>query len=221
MISPNQRFSFLTCISRCVAVTRQVLQDYKNMIQNNKRDLQDRLDEIEEKLKSLSLPFKPKVDTDREELQSIEERQSTILGLENCKQVSGYIELYQSEHVDGAGQSASSPEGNRAQTNLNMGVARQIAQDPLNSSLRKMNAASARLQQHLGRSEASLQRTGDPPVSDQVTSELQGIKEEKETISHCFTICSDASGISESARVNVFDSMDDAKQVVVSTVGGC
>ncbi|KAL2783105.1 hypothetical protein BJX66DRAFT_330830 [Aspergillus keveii] len=78
-----------------VAVTRQVLQDYKDMIQNTTTDLQERLNEIEDKLKSGCLTDKPSADISREELQKMEEeRQSTTLCLEICKQVSGYIELY-------------------------------------------------------------------------------------------------------------------------------
>ncbi|KAL4993359.1 hypothetical protein BDV10DRAFT_179361 [Aspergillus recurvatus] len=206
-----------------VAVTRQVLQDYKDLIQNTTADLQERLDEIEEKLKSSSLPDERNAGINREELQRIEEeRQSTTLCLEICKQVSGYLELYQFTRDDGAAQAASSPPDNKTQEHTKNSIARQIAQDSLTSCLQNMNAASARLQQHLSQLEASLQTTSDPPVSDQVTWELQKIKEEKETISHCLTICSDASSLSESTRVNVFEevtSMDDAKQVLVSTIG--
>ncbi|KAL4772509.1 hypothetical protein BDW60DRAFT_38738 [Aspergillus nidulans var. acristatus] len=206
-----------------VAVTRQILQDYKDLIKITTTDLQERLDEIEDKLKSSCLPDKPNVGIDHEEIQRIEEeRQSTTLCLEICKQVSGYLELYQFKRDDGAGQAASSPHDNKTQAHSKAGIARQIAQSSLTSCLQNMNAASARLQQHLNQLEASLQTTSGPPVSDQVTCELQKIKEEKETISQCLTICSDASSLSESTRVNVFEevtSMDDTKQVLVSTIG--
>ncbi|KAL2815326.1 hypothetical protein BJX63DRAFT_164281 [Aspergillus granulosus] len=205
-----------------VAVTRQVLQDYKDMIKNTTADLQDRLDEIEDKLKSSSLPDEPNTATSREEVQKIEEeRQSTTLCLEICKQVSGYIELYQFKR-DGVGQAASPPQDNKAQANPNLGIARQIAQNSLTSCLQNMNAASARLQEHLNQLEASLKSTGNPPASYQVTCELQRIKEERETISHCLNICSDASSLSESTRMNIFEdisSLDDAQQVMVSTIG--
>jgi hypothetical protein len=193
------------------------------MIQNTTTDLQERLSEIEDKLKSGCLPDKPSAGMNREELQKIEEeRQSTTLCLEICKQVSGYIELYQFKRDNGAGQAASSPHGQKTQAKANIGIARQIAQNSLTSCLQNVNAASARLQEHLKNLEASLQSTSDPTVSGQITCELQKIKEERETISHCLTICSDASSLSESSRVNIFEdvtSMDDAKQVLVSTIG--
>ncbi|KAJ0413235.1 hypothetical protein BJY00DRAFT_306460 [Aspergillus carlsbadensis] len=206
-----------------VAVTRQVLQDYKDMIQNTTTDLQERLNEIEDKLKSGRLSDKPSAEINREELQRIEEeRQSTKLCLEICKQVSGFIELHQLKRDNGAGQAASSPHDHKTQAKANIGIARQIAQNSLTSCLQNVNAASARLQEHLKNLEASLQTTSDPPVSRQITCELQKIKEERETISHCLTICSDASSLSESSRVNIFEdvtSMDDTKQVLVSTIG--
>ncbi|KAL4942945.1 hypothetical protein BDV06DRAFT_191021 [Aspergillus oleicola] len=205
-----------------VAVTRQVLQDYRDMIQNTTSDLQERLNEIEEKLNPKCFPDEPNAAIDSEELQKIEEeRQSATHCLEICKRVSGYIEQYQSERQDRIG-AAGSPHDNITHSNSNPSISRQIAQNSLNSCLQNINAASTRLQKHLSQLEASLRNSRDPPVSDQVTCELQKIKEEKETIAQCLNICTDATSLSESTRVNVFEdvaSQDDAQQVLVSTIG--
>ncbi|KAL2827135.1 hypothetical protein BDW59DRAFT_57913 [Aspergillus cavernicola] len=206
-----------------VAVTRQVLQDYKDMIQNTTSDLQERLNEIEENLNTSRSLVKLNTAINHEELQQIEEeKQSTKHCLQICKQVSGYIEQYQSECQNITGEASSSPYDNTIHTNSKFSLSRQIAQGSLISSLQNMTAASARLQQHLNQLEANLQSSKDPTVSNQATYELQKIKEEKETIAQCLNICADASSLSESARVNVFEdvtSLDDSQQVLVSTIG--
>ncbi|KAL4862208.1 hypothetical protein BDV12DRAFT_179146 [Aspergillus spectabilis] len=193
------------------------------MIQNTTSDLQERLNEIEEKLNASRFPDETNVAIDSEEIQKIEEeRQSTTHCLEICKQVSGYIEQYQSERQGRTGKAAGLPHENITHVNSNPSIAQQIAQSSLKSCLQNMDAASTRLQQHLNQLEASLRNSRDPPVSDQVTCELQKIKEEKETIAQCLNICTNASSLSESTRVNVFEdvaSMDDSQQVLVSTIG--
>ncbi|KAL4958695.1 uncharacterized protein BDV14DRAFT_186237 [Aspergillus stella-maris] len=201
-----------------VAVTRQVLQDYKDMIQNTTSDLQERLIEIEKTLSPNCFPDEPNAAIDSEELQKIEEeRQTATHCLEICKRVSGFIERYQSEPQSRRGEATGSPH-----TNSSSSISRQIAQNSLNASLENINAASSRLQKHLKQLEASLRNSRDPLVSDQATCELQKIREEKETIAQCLSICMDATSLSESTRVNIFEdvvSQDDAHQVLVSTIG--
>ncbi|KAL2862699.1 uncharacterized protein BJX67DRAFT_365821 [Aspergillus lucknowensis] len=207
---------------RTVAVTRQVLQEYKDMIQMTTSDLHDRLNEIEGKLSISQSRDDPGATISPEELQKIEdEKQSTAHCLDVCKQVSNYIEQYQSKYENRTG-GADGTHDTTSQTSPNPSRAQQIAQSYLKSCIQNMSAASNRLQDHLNQLEANLRSNKNPTVPDQVAGDFQKIKEERETIAQCLNICADASSISESSRVNVFEdvaSLDDTQQVLVSTIG--
>lgn len=199
-----------------------MLQEYKDMIQNTTSDLHDRLDEIQGKLSISQSLDDPGATISREELQKIEdEKQSTTHCLDVCKQVSDYIEQYQSKCENRTG-GADGTHDTTSPTNPNPSMAQQIAQGYLKSCILNMSAASNRLQDHLNQLEANLRSDKNPTVPDQVAGDFQKIKEERETIAQCLNICADASNISESSRVNVFEdvaSLDDAQQVLVSTIG--
>ncbi|KAL4885940.1 hypothetical protein BJY04DRAFT_119720 [Aspergillus karnatakaensis] len=70
-------------------------------------------------------------------------------------------------------------------------------------------------------------RTGEDPsapdaTSQQIAGDFQKIKEERETTSRRVAVGADASNLSKNSRVNVFEdvaSLDDAQQVLVSTIG--
>lgn len=201
-----------------------MLQNYKDMIHDTTSDLEDRLSEIEQKRTTSYSSEELATTINHEELRQIEEeKQSTTDCLQICRQVSGYIEQYQLKCQDKTeGPASSSPHENTTTAKPNYSISQQIAQGYLNTCLQNMNTASARLQQHFSQLEANLQSNGSRAMSNQVTDDLQKIMEEKETITQCLNICADASSLSESSRVNIFEdvaSLDDSQQVLVSTIG--
>ncbi|KAL4931237.1 uncharacterized protein BDV17DRAFT_257445 [Aspergillus undulatus] len=204
-----------------IAVTRQVLQEYKDLIQNTTSDLHDRLDEIERKMSTNQSLDEPDATISREELQKIEEeKQSTTHCLDVCKQVSDNIEQYHSGRENRT-KKAAGTHHTMNQANSNLSIVQQLAQRYLSSGIQNMSAVSNRLQNHLSQLEANL-RSSKSPVSGQVACDLQNIKEDREEIAQCLNICADASNLSECSRVNVFEdvaSSDDAQQVLVSTIG--
>ncbi|KAL2845938.1 hypothetical protein BJY01DRAFT_213792 [Aspergillus pseudoustus] len=204
------------------AVTRQVLHEYKDLIQNTISDLHDRLGEIEGKLSTYQSLHESDATLGHEELQKIEdEKRSTTDCLEICKRISDYIEKYQSQREARTGEAADASDTTR-QANPNLSAVQQLAQRYLVSSIQNMSAASARLQERLNQLEANLRGSENPTMSDQVACDVQEIKKESEIIAQCLNIFADASSISEGSRVNIFEdvkSLDDAQQVLVSTIG--
>jgi hypothetical protein len=70
-------------------------------------------------------------------------------------------------------------------------------------------------------------RTGEGPSTPDATShriagDFQKVKEERDTMAQSVEVCADASDLPKNSRVNVFEdvaSLDDAQQVLVSTIG--
>ncbi|KAL3475088.1 hypothetical protein BJX99DRAFT_165378 [Aspergillus californicus] len=206
-----------------ITVTRQVLQEYKDMIQDTTSDLNDRLDEIERKLSTSPSLDDPDATISGEELQRIkDEKESTTVCLDACKQVSDCIEQYHFKRENITGEAAGT-HNTTSQANPNITIAPQPAEKYLDSCIQNMSTAVNRLQDHLNQLEANLRSSKNPIVPDKVACDFQKIKEERETIAQCLDICADASQRSETSRVNIFEdvaSLDDTQQVLASTIGG-
>ncbi|GFF36467.1 hypothetical protein IFM46972_04905 [Aspergillus udagawae] len=59
-------------------------------------------------------------------------------------------------------------------------------------------------------------------LTEEETLRLESMKEERDSISQCLNICTDASDLAGNPRVNIFEnikSADDSHQLVVSTIG--
>ncbi|KAL5342678.1 hypothetical protein BJX70DRAFT_269051 [Aspergillus crustosus] len=205
-----------------VVITAQVLKEYKGMIQNTTSDLHDQLDEIEGRLSTDQSLGDPDATISCEELQVMEvEKQSIKQCLDVCKRVLDYIEQDQSKSETKTGRVAGT-RNMTSQTDPNPSIAQQITQNYLNFCIQGMSAASSRLQDHLNQLETNLRSSKNPTVPDQVACDFQKIKQERETMAQYMHLCTDASNRSESSRVNIVEdmkSLDDAQQVLVSTMG--
>jgi hypothetical protein len=61
-----------------------------------------------------------------------------------------------------------------------------------------------------------------PHLTGEEAHTLESMKEERDSISQCLNICTDASDLAGNPRVNIFEnikSADDSHQLVVSTIG--
>lgn len=207
--------------SRQAAVTINVLNEYKQMIAEATSDLQDHLQEMEERVKTLQLPDGPVQNTDILELREIkEEKESTEQFLVICAQVSNYIEgipprLPRDSHADGRilleHETAAGSDPHRAQKMTGTILADFKSRLATNSAELK-----ARLKEPNDRLKALSQQGVE--ISNEGAAELKYIKEEKDRVAQCLAICADTCNLAESARTNEFEdivSADNSHQLVV------
>ncbi|OJJ52003.1 hypothetical protein ASPSYDRAFT_165353 [Aspergillus sydowii CBS 593.65] len=202
---------------RTVAVTTQALHEYKDMISNTTSDLQDRLEDIEDKLKSLSSQEKATVLEQMEE-----ERKSTEHCISICAQVSEYIQQSQTRLKEPGGQMATASRESTVVTGSEQTIAKRMADASLHDCLQKITLTSSQLQEHLVRLKNSVGTQETQKNSNAVVHDVQQIIEEKKGIKQCLEICAEASSRTEVPRVNVFEdvtSLDDSQQMLISTVG--
>ncbi|KAE8381498.1 hypothetical protein BDV26DRAFT_78010 [Aspergillus bertholletiae] len=207
---------------RQAAVTVNVVEEYKQMIAEATSDLQEHLQGINERVKSIEeTGHVQQSDIDLSVVR--EEKESTEQCLAICIQVSGYIE----------GAQKSLPQDNHNVPMLTVKPASEKESDPqkayratdamLTDFRNKLSLNSHALQARLSALDRQLKDCSEIGVlNSQGTSRLDLIREERDSIAQCLNICADASNIAGTARTNVFEnveSADDSHQLVVSTIG--
>ncbi|OGM41919.1 hypothetical protein ABOM_009807 [Aspergillus bombycis] len=208
---------------RQAAVTVNVLEEYKQMIAEATSDLQDHLQGINERVRSIEeTGHVPHSDIDLSIVR--EEKESTEQCLAICVQVSRYIEGAQmrlpqdSHNVPMLTLHPVSSEGFDS-------TKAYRATDALLKDLRnKLSLNSQTLQARLSTLDSQLKACSEVGTlsSREGTAKFDLIKEERDSIAQCLNICADASDIAQMARKNVYEdvaSADDSHQLVVSTIG--
>jgi len=210
--------------SRKAAVTANVLKEYKEMITNTTTDLEDHLQEIDNRLQTLLLQGARMSDEDAAEREQIlEERDSTKQCLAICAQVSEHLDQLRPNAFEDVSALQDSHQkivttlrgltpAKRVTTNLFKECKEMLTNtiSELEENLRKIDN---RLQNH------SLQGAG---MFDEVAVERERVQEESESIKQCLSICAQASEQAAKARTNIFEdvsSAQEANQVVVATLG--
>jgi hypothetical protein len=210
--------------SRKSVVTASVLEEYKEVIKNTTADLEDHLQEIDKKLQSLSLQGETISGADATERQQMqEERDSTQQCIGICALVS--------THID---QVHPNPPKNipplfvgYKEPIITLGgrfYARQTTADTFNACKERIATTTAQLEKHLEDVNSRLKKFSWQPLkqSNELSADLERMKEEAESVKHCLAICSKATIQAEKERANEFEDIsvtDDGQQVIISTFG--
>lgn len=187
------------------------------MIEEATSDLQDHLQLIDERMQSLMQNTASMPSLGPHEVEEIiEERKSVQQCLAICTQVSQLIETYQSHRMTYKSPTGSVPQQSstfRAETATN---------DLLMGFKNKLSSNANDLQVRLQELEDRLRKFSKESNDQQELSLLQAMKEERDSITQCLEICTDASELAATVRTNVYEdvtSADNAHQLVVSTIG--
>ncbi|KAB8225206.1 hypothetical protein BDV33DRAFT_164630 [Aspergillus novoparasiticus] len=208
---------------RQAVVTVNVLDEYKKMIAEATSDLQDHLQEINDRVKSIEeTGHVQHSDIDLSIVR--EEKESTEQCLAICTQVSSYIEGMQM-HLPRDSQNVPMLTVKPASDNGFDSTKAYLATDAMLTDFRhKLSLNSRALQARLNTLDRQLNDCLEVGTlqSREGRARLDLIREERDSITQCLNICADASDIAGKARTNSFEdvtSADDSHQLVVSTIG--
>ena len=210
--------------SRTAAVTANVLKEYKEMIENTTSDLEDHLQEIDDKLQALTSQGATISREEAADIQKIrEERDSTQQCLGICAQVSAHVDKIRANALENI---STPPDANYISvTTLQDTIsARLVTSNTLQDCKDKLKETTSELEKHLQDINNRLQNLSSQQsrATNEPTAAQEQIKEELASIKQCLAICDEASKKAEKHRINVFEdvlSNDDAYQVVVATLG--
>ena len=205
--------------SGTATITVNVLEAYQKLITNTACDLEEHLQQLDNKLSSLQ-SYKPS-DEDMTELEQIqEERESILQCLSICDQVSNHMNKvgpHSFEDVladDDTDQTIVATIGNRI-------WATRVTSKALNHCQEWLNNTSAELNAHLREADSRFkhiqsQRAG--PSSGNASDRAK-MREEKDSIEQCLAVCAQATEKADQVRTNIFEDVsaaDDAQQVITS-----
>ena len=194
-----------------------MLAEYKQLIGNTTADLNDHLQDIEQKLHGLSLKgnvASEKEDGERDRIQ--EEQDSTRQCLRICDWVSNHIDQVETNTFQD--YKASGRQRVLVSKSEDYVTARRVTADVFKDCKEKLNKTSFELEGHLQEITARL----DKNSPNKPKRESARIEEEKNSIQQCIAICAEAAGQVESVRTNVFEDVSaaqEAHQVAVATLG--
>ncbi|GAQ12182.1 hypothetical protein ALT_9503 [Aspergillus lentulus] len=187
---------------RQTAVTSNVLEEYKQMIAETTSDLQDHLLDLDSRVQSLQ--WKRSFQSAPNELEEIrEEKASTEQCLNICAGVSEAIEAFEKNLSLGSdAHSASVEQKSSAQARITTKAMLTDFQVKLLTSRKDFESRMKELDRRL----YDLSEKG-PHLTGEEALRLECMKEERDSISQCLNICTDASDLAANPRL------------VVSTIG--
>ena len=205
-------------------MTIHVLTQYKEMVANATSDLHERLQQIDNKLRDLSLDTESRMaPEDGAELEQIKaERDSTEQCLRICAQVSEHMDSVQIAAVEGS-RSASDARHTAIERLGNLLSAQRTTSKVLQECKDKLALTTSELRRHLQEMNRKLERLERGVIiSTEQSIERQRIHEEKESTEQCLRICTEAAEQAGQNRTNVVEDVkadQDSHQVVVATLG--
>ncbi|EDN06866.1 predicted protein [Histoplasma mississippiense (nom. inval.)] len=207
---------------RRTTVTATVLNEYRDMITNTTSDLEDHLQDVENKLDSF-IPKGPKVEhEDSMQWSRIqEERNSTQQCLRICADALEHIDKLQPKILTETPTASIPPLEIDAIGNFNSGSSKYVTNCILQEYRQKLLTASSDLEKHAERLKARLEAMSQA-VKMEETAEWEQFQEERNSLKQCLAICAEASEQTKQVHFNEFEdvlSADDAHQVIVSTLG--
>ncbi|PYH91110.1 hypothetical protein BO71DRAFT_59068 [Aspergillus ellipticus CBS 707.79] len=208
---------------RQATVASAVIDQYKTMIEEATSDLQEHLQNIEERLQSLDQHGGPLQRSDTFHLQDIrEEKESTEQCLTICTHVAQVIAHFQQQlpqfHSKGENISIQFGSGNDDIS----GQSQNLTSAMLTDFGARVSSNSEALQARLMELTNRLRQMSEQGIMYKDPTNLNLIKEERESIIQCLNVCSEASDLAHRARTNIFEdvtSSDESHQLVVSTIG--
>ncbi|KAF5857760.1 hypothetical protein ETB97_005291 [Aspergillus alliaceus] len=209
---------------RHATVTVSVLHQYKQMIADATSDLHDHLQEIDDRVRSMhqqsGYTQPPQIDV----CEIKEEKESTEQCLAICAQVSEFIEGLQVYTSPRSLAENSSTYRSAKKAGINFHQSEQTTDAMLEDFKARLSTQSASLKLRLVELNHCLKELTEQRgrFSSEDSQKWDLIKEEKESIIQCISICADASDLAGKARTNSFEdvsSSDDSRQLIVSTIG--
>lgn len=208
---------------RSSTVTLQVLNEYKDMVRNTTRDLEDHLEEINSKLQTLTLPRPDRLPLEPMDVERLmNERDAAKQGLKICTEVLDHISELRLQPV--------TPE--QSTTDISHGLSTQhltrahiMTLSALKECSDKLSVTLAQLRAHGDISDnqlaagVPLQELGTPLTPNSDARRLTG---EYESVRQCLSICSGASETASSGKVHVLNDVTIAKegqQMLIATLG--
>ncbi|KAH8426376.1 uncharacterized protein LDX57_004114 [Aspergillus melleus] len=208
---------------RHAAVTSNVLDEFKRMIDEATSDLQDHLHEIYENLQLLNEASEGPLSSDLDSRVIEEEKQSTEQCLDICAQASEYIESLQAGMLHDSVSTRDLPAESAHKENVEPQHAKKVTAAMFHDFQLKLNANSNSLESRLAELRSRLAEAQKrQKISKDEATRLETMQEEKDSVEQCLNICADASDLAGSARINSFEdvnSADDSRQLIVSTIG--
>ncbi|KAF4431464.1 beta-lactamase [Fusarium acutatum] len=192
------------------AVTRNVIDEYKDMIDDTTADLQKHMQRLDERARSLAIPPAESVESDSTDwLALFEEKESTRKGLQICTELSLHIEALEST-------SSENPQFSKQPS------ADKYIKSSLSSAKSSISTLESRLRSH----ESEIDRRMDAmklktDLSEDDINELAQLRETKESIQQCMNVVAHAGEDLTRERANVFEDItmaDNAYGITVSTV---
>lgn len=204
-------------------MTLQVLNEYKDMIDDTRHDLENHLEEINLKLQSLVPQDRAPSTTTTPDIRRIEnERDSTERCLEICTQLLEHISTMRFQPVAAQSSSERTPAAISAH---DLTVADVITLSTLKSCSTKLSETMSELQAHreAANSKAPLDTT-EPPhgLAADPDLSIQRLWGEVDSTKQRLELCERASAWASSGRVHTVEDItvgNDAKQMCVSTLG--
>ncbi|KAL4744512.1 hypothetical protein BDW72DRAFT_188353 [Aspergillus terricola var. indicus] len=193
-------------------LTAETIENYENLIEDAKTDLEAHLEAIDEKLELVLGKAVPGSDKDSLELQQIkEERLSTEKCLQICAQLSDHISQIQ---ISPASNDSTSPSDPGALPERLTNAALQECKDSLEQT-------SAKLQKHIHNLiDRLLVKSASGSTSHDDLADLARLRDEWETTRQCIDICSKADSHFKETITTVDNyATGDAVQFMVSTDG--
>ncbi|EDN04875.1 predicted protein [Histoplasma mississippiense (nom. inval.)] len=208
--------------SRRTTVTATVLNEYRDMIKNTTSDLEDHLQDVENKLDSF-IPKGTKMEhEDSMQWSRIqEERNSTQQCLRICADALEHIDKLQPKILTETPTASIPPLEIDAIGNFNSGSSKYVTNCILQEYRQKLLTASSDLEKHAERLKARLEAMSQAAKMEE-TAEWEQFQVERNSLRQCLAICAEASEQTKQVRFNKFKDVllaDDAHQVIVSTLG--
>ncbi|KAF1809595.1 hypothetical protein P152DRAFT_403061 [Eremomyces bilateralis CBS 781.70] len=209
---------------RTSVVTVEVLQEYRQLIDDTVSDLRDHLQEINNKLESLTSQGPSLSIEDSNEVQRIqEEKESTQQCLLICADVAAHVDNTRPKVLE----NLSTPDdGYQSLMNTSRAQvsARAATAKTLQDCGRMLHSTTSKLEKYLREIENRLDTMDSTAIrpSQHQISEEASIREERDSIQKCIEIVGNASDQADQTRTNEFEDItmaDDGHQVIVSTLG--
>ncbi|EKJ68745.1 hypothetical protein FPSE_11076 [Fusarium pseudograminearum CS3096] len=192
------------------AVTRNAIEEYKDMIDDTTSDLQKHMQRLDERVQSLTAPDTDTVESDSADwLALFEEKESTRKGLQIC------VEL--SEHIESLGSTTKESQQFSQQP-----TADKYIRSSLSSAKSSISLLEARLKSHGSKIDERMDAMKvKQNLSEDDIIQLAQLQETKESIRQCMNVVADAGEDLAKERVNVFEDIsmsDNSYGITVSTV---
>ncbi|KAI3531838.1 hypothetical protein CSPX01_13909 [Colletotrichum filicis] len=199
---------------RSTTVTIQLLREYKDMIHSTTQDLEDHLDDINEKLSRLAssnVPSSQAVITDIDRIQN--ERDSTEACLQICAKVQAHIDTMRLQPIPGSPPS-------QGMSCRDLGHATVITLSTLDHCKQIIADNVSELHRHQDENKRRLAR-GTSEISLPTETYFQSLKKELDSTKECLAIYNAASQRAVKG-VHILEDMStghDRQQLFISTLG--